>query len=52
MEKRKAKEQSAKETLAEVTKEMAEPRVASSARREQSRICRDEFLVVKNDVEK
>ena len=32
MEKTKAKKQSDKETLAEVTKEMAKPRVAASAR--------------------
>jgi len=32
MNKKKTKKQSAKATLAEVTKEMAKPRVASSAR--------------------
>jgi hypothetical protein len=32
MDKRKAKEQSAKATLAEVIKEMAKPRVVKSAR--------------------
>jgi hypothetical protein len=51
MGKRKTKKQSAKETLAEVTKEMAKPRVARSAR-EHSHIFRDEVLVVENDVEK
>jgi hypothetical protein len=51
MGKRKTKKQSAKETLAEVTKEMAKPRVARSAR-EHSHIFRDGVLVVENDVEK
>jgi hypothetical protein len=51
MGKRKAKKQSAKATLAEVIKEMAKPRVASSAR-EQGHISRDKVLVVENDVEK
>jgi hypothetical protein len=50
MGKRKQEKQSAKATLAEVVKEMAKPRVASSAR-EDSHILRDEVLVVKNDVE-
>jgi hypothetical protein len=36
MEKTKAKKQSDKETLAEVTKEMAKPRVAASARESMS----------------
>jgi hypothetical protein len=51
MGKKKAKKQSAKATLAEVVKEMARPRVASSAR-EQSPFFRNEVLVVQNDVEK
>jgi hypothetical protein len=51
MPKRKPKRLSAKATLAEVTKEMAKPRVARSAR-EDSRIFRNEVLIVKNDVEK
>jgi hypothetical protein len=51
MDKRKQKKQSAKATLAEVVKEMAKPRVASSAR-EDSHIFRDEVLVVENNVEK
>ena len=51
MGKRKIKKQSAKATLAEVMKEMAKPRVASSAR-EHSHIVRNEVLVVENDVEK
>ena len=51
MGKKKTKKQSAKATLAEVTKEMAEPRVASSAR-EHRHILRNEILVVENDVEK
>jgi hypothetical protein len=51
MDKRKQKEQSAKATLAEVVKEMAKPRVASSAR-EDSHIFRDEVLIVENNVEK
>jgi hypothetical protein len=51
MGKRKPKKQSDKATLAEVTKEMAKPRVARSAR-EHSHIFRDQVLVVENDVEK
>jgi hypothetical protein len=51
MGKKKARKQSAKATLAEVTKEMAKPRVAMSAR-EHSHIVRNEVLVVKNNVEK
>jgi hypothetical protein len=51
MGKRKQKKQSAKATLAEVTKEMAKPRVARSAR-EHGHIFRDEVLVVENNVEK
>ncbi len=51
MGKKKAKRQSDKATLAEVIKEMAEPRVASSAR-EQSPFFRNEVLVVQDDVEK
>ena len=51
MSKRKQTKQSAKTTLAEVVKEMAKPRVASSAR-EDSHIFRDEVLVVENNVEK
>jgi hypothetical protein len=51
MGKRKAKKQSAKETLAEVIKEMAKPRVARSAR-EHSHFFRNQVLVVENDVEK
>ena len=51
MGKKKAKRQSDKATLAEVIKEMAKPRVASSAR-EQSPFFRNEVLVVQNDVEK
>lgn len=49
--KTKNKKQSAKATLAEVIKEMAKPRVASSAR-EHRHIFRDEVLVVENNVEK
>jgi len=48
---RKTKKQSAKATLAEVTNEMAKPRVARSAR-EHSQIVHNEVLVVKNNVEK
>jgi hypothetical protein len=51
MGKRRTKKQLAKATLAEVTKEMAKPRVAMSAR-EHSRTFRNEPLVVKNNVEK
>ena len=51
MGKRKAKKQSDKATLAEVTKEMAKPRVARSAR-EHSHIFRNQVLVVENDIEK
>jgi hypothetical protein len=51
MGKRKTKEQVAKATLAEVTKEMAEPRVAMSAR-EHSHIIRNAPLVVKNNIKK
>ena len=49
--KKKTQEQSAKATLAEVTKEMAKPRVAMSAR-EHRHIVRKEVLVVENNVEK
>jgi hypothetical protein len=48
---KKINKQSARETLSEVIKEMAKPRVATSAR-EHSHIFRNELLVVKNDVEK
>jgi len=51
MGKRKIKKQSAKATLAEVTKEMAKPRVVMSAR-EASPSPSNTALVVKNDVEK
>ena len=51
MSKRKPKKQSDKATLAEVAKEMAKPRVARSAR-EDSRMFRNEVLVVENNVEK
>jgi hypothetical protein len=51
MAKRKTAHQSDKATLAEVTKEMAKPRVAMSARLE-SRGLRSNELVVKNDVKK
>jgi|HubBroStandDraft_6_1064221.scaffolds.fasta_scaffold58887_5 hypothetical protein len=51
MGKTKIKKQSAEATLAEVTKEMAKPRVAMSAR-ESSLTFRNEVLVVKNDVKK
>jgi len=51
MGREKTKKQSAKATLAEVIKEMAKPRVASSAR-EHRHIMRNEILVVENDVEK
>jgi hypothetical protein len=51
MGKKKINKQSARETLSEVIKEMARPRVAASAR-EHSHIFRNELLVVKNDVEK
>ena len=51
MSKRKTKKQTAKATLAEITKEMAKPRVAKSARHD-SRIFRNEVLVVENNVEK
>ena len=51
MGKKKTKKQSAKETLAEVMKEMAKPRVAMSAR-EHRHILRNDVLVVENNVEK
>ena len=51
MHKKKTKRQSDKETLAEVTREMAKPRMARSAR-EQSQLSSNEALVVKNNVEK
>jgi hypothetical protein len=51
MSKRKTKEQQDKTTLAEVVKEMAEPRVAMSAREHRPAL-RNEVLVVKNNVEK
>jgi len=47
MDKKKTKKQSDKDTLAEVTKKMAKPRVAMSAR-EGSDILRNDLLVVKN----
>jgi hypothetical protein len=50
MSKRKTKKQTAKATLAKITKEMAKPRVAKSAR-DDGRIYRDELLVVENNVE-
>jgi hypothetical protein len=53
MGKRKLQKQSAKATLAEVTKEMAKPRVARSAREHShSHIFRNDVLVVENNVEK
>jgi hypothetical protein len=51
MGERKTKEQLDKATLAEVSKEMAKPRVAMSAR-EHCHIVRKEVLVMKNNVEK
>jgi hypothetical protein len=51
VDKKQTKKQSAKATLAEVIKEMAKPRVASSAQ-EHSHILRNDVLVVENDVEK
>ena len=51
MSKRKTKEQRDKATLAEVSKEMAKPRVAMSAR-ERSPTIRNTVLVVKDDIEK
>jgi hypothetical protein len=51
MTKRKTQKQSPKATLAEVSREMAKPRVAMSAR-EHFHIVRKELLVVENDVEK
>jgi hypothetical protein len=51
MGKRKTKKQSAKTTLAEVMKEMAKPRVATSAR-ENGHIFRNAVLIVENNVEK
>lgn len=51
MGKNKINKQSAKETLAEVIKEMAKPRVAASAQ-EHRHIFRNDVLIVKNDVEK
>jgi hypothetical protein len=50
MGKRKTKEQQDKETLAEVVKEMAKPRVVMSAR-ERSPTFRNTLLVVKDNVE-
>jgi hypothetical protein len=50
MTKRKLQKQSANETLAEVIKEMAKPRVAMSARGQH--IVRRPVLIVKNNVEK
>jgi len=49
MNKKKIKKQSAKATLAEVTREMAKPRVARSAR-EPSHIFRNKVLVAENYV--
>jgi hypothetical protein len=51
MGKRKTKEQQEKATLAEVIKEIAEPRVAMSPR-ELFHVVRKEVLVVENNVEK
>jgi hypothetical protein len=51
MSKRKTRKESAEATLAEVSKEMAKPRVAMSAR-ESSRTFRSEALVVKNNGKK
>jgi hypothetical protein len=51
MSKRKTRQQQDKETLAEVIKEMAKPRVAMSAR-EHFHVVRKEVLVVENHVEK
>jgi len=51
MPKRKTKAQLDRATIAEVSKEMAKPRVAMSAR-EHSRIGRKRGLVVENNVEK
>jgi hypothetical protein len=51
MGKRKTKEQQDNATLAEVSKEMAKPRVAMSAR-EHSHTVQNDGLVVKNNVEK
>jgi hypothetical protein len=48
MTKRKLQKQSASETLAEVIKEMAKPRVAMSARGQETS---GPVLVVKNNVE-
>jgi hypothetical protein len=49
MSKRKIKKRTAKAMLAEITKEMAKPRVAKPARGD-GRIYRDELLVVENNV--
>jgi hypothetical protein len=51
MGKKKIKKQSAKATLAEVTKEMAKPRVDAFAR-EHNHIVRNDGLVVKHDIQK
>jgi hypothetical protein len=51
MDKRKIKKQLAEATLAAVTKEMAKPRVAKSAR-EDSDVFRNEGLVVEDYVQK
>ena len=51
MGKRKTKGQQYKATLAEVRKEMAKPRVATSAR-EHGHIVREEVLAVEDNVEK
>ena len=51
MVKRRTKKQSVKATVAEVTREMAKPRVAMSAR-EHGRSFQNKLLVVKNNVEK
>lgn len=51
MGKRETREQEAKATLAEVTREMAKPRVVMSARVRSPRV-RNTVLVVKNNVEK
>jgi hypothetical protein len=50
VDKKQTKKQSAKATLTEAIKEMAKPRVATSAR-EQSHILRNKILVVEHDVE-
>ena len=51
MDKSKTKKLTPAATLAEVRREMAMPRVAMSAR-ECGHICRDEVLIVKNNIKK